>query len=333
MEQPTHEVVKKITVPTLVSTIKIVVSGVMVLALLCVWYIYTLTLAPPSFPTEKTVTIESGATVVAVGAQLKEAGIIRSETLFYLVVSLYFDPRALKASTYRFNEAISVYGVAERLMTGEYDQDLIRLTLIEGERARATAERAATLLPEFSSSEYLALAEPVEGTLFPETYFIPDNFTALDLFTLQQETYAAAIPPLIASYPEHILSEQDIITLASIVEREANTQESKRLVAGILLRRLTIGMPLQADASIEYVLDKPLSLLTPADLEQDTPYNTYRYRGLPPTPIGNPGTEAIQAVLEPTESPYLFYITDEDGVFHFAETYDEHLINIARYLR
>ncbi len=93
------------------------------------------------------------------------------------------------------------------------------------------------------------------------------------------------------------------------------------------------GMPLQADASIEYILDKPLKELTPDDLKIDSPYNTYTNRGLPPTPIGNPGIEAIKAVLNPTPSQYVFYITDNEGVFHYAVTYDEHKENIAKYLR
>ena len=96
---------------------------------------------------------------------------------------------------------------------------------------------------------------------------------------------------------------------------------------------MSIGMALQADASIEYVLDKPLSELTSEDLKIDSPYNTYLYTGLPPTPIGNPGLQAIMAVLEPTESDYFYYITDEDGVFHYAQTFNQHKSNIAKYLR
>jgi UPF0755 protein len=128
------------------------------------------------------------------------------------------------------------------------------------------------------------------------------------------------------------LSLDEVMVLASIVEREANSPESMKIVAGILENRLELGMRLQADASIEYVLDKPLSELTPEDLEIDSPYNTYKYTGLPPTPIGNPGREAMLAVLEPIKSDYYYYITDEAGEFHFAKTYDEHLQNIKMYL-
>ena len=129
------------------------------------------------------------------------------------------------------------------------------------------------------------------------------------------------------------LSIDEILILASIIEREANTEESQKMISGIFQNRLAINMPLQADASIEYVLDKPLNELTPRDLEIDSPYNTYLNLGLPPTPIGNPGMEAIDAVLNPTKSDYYYYITDENGDFYYAKSYAEHLRNIEQYLR
>jgi len=124
-----------------------------------------------------------------------------------------------------------------------------------------------------------------------------------------------------------------VINMASLLEREANTEESMKMVSGILQNRLAEGMRLQADASLEYVLNRPLGTLTAEDLEIDSPYNTYRYDGLPPTPIGNPGLTSIMAVLEPTPSDYFYYLTDEDGEFHYAKTFDEHRANIKRYLR
>jgi UPF0755 protein len=288
---------------------------------------------PEAFPINATFTIAPGSSLPGIAAALYEGQYIRSELLFYLLMHWYFDPRSIKASTYRFTEPLTMHQIGERITRGEYSADLVRITLIEGERASVFANRVATTLPEFNATEFVALAEPVEGTLFPETYFVPPDYTATDLFTLLTTTYEERIAPLRTQFDAHQLDERGVITLASIVEREANTPESKKLVAGILLSRLSIGMPLQADASIEYVLDKPLGELTPADLDRDTPYNTYLYRGLPPTPIGNPGLTAIDAVLNPTESPYLFYITGNDGNFYYAETYDEHQRNIARHLR
>jgi len=133
-------------------------------------------------------------------------------------------------------------------------------------------------------------------------------------------------------------TEAEILILASILEREANSPESMGIVSGILQNRLAINMPLQADATIEYVLETPLGELPPGQLaaelrELDSPYNSYLNLGLPPTPIGNPGLTAIKAVLNPVETDYFYYVTDADGAFYYAETYDQHLQNIERYLR
>ena len=129
------------------------------------------------------------------------------------------------------------------------------------------------------------------------------------------------------------LSNNNVLTLASLLEREANSEESMRIVSGILQNRLKIKMPLQVDASIEYILDKPLKELTPEDLDIDSLYNTYKHTGLPPSPIGNPGLLAIDAVLHPKISKNLFYITGKNGEFHYASTFAEHQRNIAKYLR
>ena len=185
----------------------------------------------------------------------------------------------------------------------------------------------------FNKETFLSLAVPLEGKLYPDTYFIPEEFTAEQLVDLMVQTFNEQTAPLQEKIAQSALTETEILTLASILEREANSPESMKLVSGILQGRMSAGMPLQADASVEYILDKPLKELTPDDLKVDSPYNTYLNRGLPPTPIGNPGIEAINAVLEPTPSDFVFYITDNDGVFHYAKTYDEHLDNIDRYLR
>jgi UPF0755 protein len=148
-----------------------------------------------------------------------------------------------------------------------------------------------------------------------------------------QKTFNEKTAPLEERIKTSQYSQNEILTLASILEREANTPESKKIVSGILQNRLTINMPLQVDATMEYILNKPLQELAPEDLNIESPYNTYLNVGLPPTPIGNPGTESIEAVLEPIESEYLFYITGEDGNFYYSKTYEEHLENIEKYLR
>ena len=173
----------------------------------------------------------------------------------------------------------------------------------------------------------------MEGYLFPDTYYIPEDFTAAELLTLLKTTYEQKVASRKEPMASHPLKEDGVIVLASLLEREANTEESMRIVSGILQKRLQLGMRLQTDASIEYALGRPLSDLRAEDLERDTPYNTYKYAGLTPTPIGNPGLNSIDAVLEPEDTEYLYYITDEEGNFHYAKTFDEHRANIAKYLK
>jgi UPF0755 protein len=288
---------------------------------------------PPNFPSNQPVTIQQGSDIRTITSTMEEVGVIKSKEILYYSLVLFHDPSTIKASTYIFEEPITTLEVAKKLTEGDFDTDLIRLTHFEGERVSKLAERAAEVLPDFSADKFIELAEPLEGKLFPETYFIPDSFTHEDLLKLLTDTFDTEIEKRSEQIQSHSLSLDEIVILASIIEREANTEESKKIVSSVLQNRIEIGMALQADASIEYILDKPLSELTPEDLKIDSQYNTYLYRDLPPTPIGNPGAEAIDAVLNPTESEYFYYITDNDGVFHYAETYRQHLINIEKFLR
>lgn len=298
-----------------------------------VYFGYRLNLPPDNFRTPTSFTINPGDGVKTITAGLENTSVVRSKTLLYFMLTSLYDTKSIKASTYVFDEPMTTFAVAQKLVTGDFDTDLIKFTHIEGERATDIADHAQKMLTEFDTTQFLNRAIPLEGKLYPETYLIPKSFTADQLVDLMTKTFVektADIQPQIDSYK---LSTQEILVLASILEREANSPESMRIVSGILQRRLAQGIRLQADASIEYVLNKPLKELTPKDLEIDSPYNTYKYKGLPPTPIGNPGLEAITAVVEPTPTDYLYYITDNDGVFHYAKTYDEHLDNVAKYLR
>ncbi len=296
-------------------------------------YLVKLNQPPDNFPINTPITIEPGTEVREITKILQRANVVKSDNLLYYLIVLWHEPTNLKASTYLFTESITAKEVAQRLTEGDFDTDLIRFTHYEGERVRQLAKRASDSLPNFDYDRFIVNAEPLEGKLFPDTYFIPQKYTDEELLTLMLNTFNDQVKSLTTDIESHSLSLDEILVLASIVEREANTPESKKMVAGILLNRLEIDMALQADASMEYVLDKPLSELTPDDLETDSPYNTYLYPGLPPTPIGNPGLDAITAVLYPTTSDYFYYITGNDGEFYYAETYSGHLRNIEVYLR
>lgn len=309
------------------------VLGLFFLIALAVSLYVTFVNAPADYEVPATFTIEPGTSVREVANVLSQQNIVRSETFLYLVLVTFHDPTSIKASTYVLDERLSTMAIAQRLVIGDFGNDLVRLTHIEGERAEQVAETAESILVDFDRATFLAQAIPREGRLFPNTYFVPKTYTASELLALFEKSFTEAIAPYESQIAASPLTLEQVLILASIIEREANTPESMRLVASVLLNRLEIGMPLQADASIEYILDKPLSELTPEDLTVDSPYNTYINPGLPPTPIGSPGLDSIEAVLEPTPSEYFYYITDDTGTFHFSETYQQHLTNIDRYLR
>ena len=297
-------------------------------------YLFSYLQTPPSgFVDGATFVVEPGSPTRLIVKDLKEGGFVRSELVTLMVLRLKFYGESLKAGTYTFTEPLSVPTLLEYLIAGEPKSDLLRLTFIEGESAVSYGRRAAAVIPGFDAAAFVDQALLYEGKLFPETYLVPKDFTPVQLLTVLLETFEKNTANLADAITKSEFTLEEIIILASIVEREANNEESMRLVSGILQNRLDIGMALQVDASMEYVLDKPLSELTPEDLELDTPYNTYLYPGLPPTAIGNPGLLAIDAVLNPTPSPYFFYVTGTDGNFYYAEDFDGHRANIERYLR
>lgn len=310
-----------------------ILAAVIFFAICALTFVYVNLQAPRDFPVNEPIEIEQGSTVRDIVNQLHSEGVIKSTFIFYTLFVLRFDPTDLKASTYVFDRPLNASEVAERLTLGDFVSNLIRLTHREGESVQKLAEAIPDSLTQLDKAEFVRLATPKEGRLFPDTYFIPPTFTATQLVEVMEKRFNDAIADIEAEIAASPLSLEDIIITASIIEREANDRESMRMVSGIIKNRLEINMPLQLDASIEYELNKPLSELTAEDLRQDSPYNTYTNYGLTPTAIGNPGLEAILAVLNPTDSDYLYYITGNDGIFYYAEDFDQHRLNISRHLR
>ncbi len=302
-------------------------------AIIATAYIITTKKPPADFPVGVPITITEGASIAAIVETLKSANVVRSELLLYTILLSRYTPNDIKASTYVFDQPYDVFAIAQKLATGDFTSNLVRLTHREGERVSELALVVHETLPAITVEAFTTHATSYEGKLFPETYFLPPHFTAEDVVDTLHAKYEDFMVTRRSAIAATGLTEDEVVVLASIIEREANSPESMGMVSGILQNRLGLGMPLQADASIEYVLDKPLKELTPNDLKIDSPYNTYLNKGLPPTPIGNPGADAINAVIDPTPTDYLFYITGTDGTFYYAETYEEHKRNIARYLK
>jgi len=301
-----------------------------------VFTVWQLSQAPKMWQDAATLEVTPGMSVRDIAAAAKANNLVRSEGLLFFVLSYFHDPTRIFAGQYLFITPATVLAVAEKLAASTIESDTIALTFPEGIRVRDMATIAARTLDSFSTIDYLALTSGKEGRLFPETYFVPRDYSAEALVELQETTFADTIEVLRVNYPSIDIDQAVII--ASILEREANDAISMGLVAGIFNNRLAIGMPLQADATIEYTIETPLGELPPGELarklrEFDSPYNSYLNRGLPPTAIGNPGLQALQAAFAPTPSDYFYYITGNDGNFYYAETFDEHNQNINRHLR
>lgn len=283
---------------------------------------------PVSFPLHTDIEVAEGLPQNDITEMLEERGIVRSSLYLYLYLRQRYPEEFIKAGSYRFTEPLTTREVAEALVNGTHRTPLLRLTLAEGFRT----DDLVSLLPPILNITTTPSLGQYEGYLFPDTYFISEDMTLDAIITLLRDTYEEKIAPLRPAIGASGFTEAEVIILASLIEREAKDLESKRIVSGILQNRLEMDMPLQVDAVFDYILGKTSAELTEEDLAIDSPYNTYRYTGLPPHPIANPGLESIQAVLEPTETDYIYYLTGADGRFHYARTFEEHIANKRRFL-
>lgn len=304
-----------------------------VLTLLCVGsalFVYHSLNTPPSdFPIETKVTITEGLTINAITEKLAQEHVVSSSLLLYTTLLYHFKDTYVQAGVYTFDKPLNVKEVAEAITSGSHRSPLVSVTLPEGFRARdiSTYTRDKISIPSPD------LFIPYEGFLFPDTYDISTDISPEEFLTLLTKTSESKLATYTNAITESGFTKTEIIVLASIIEREAKDLQSKRIVSGILRNRLSADMPLQVDATFDYILNKTSNELTMDDLSIDSPYNTYTHRGLPPTPIANPGIESIEAVLYPEKSEYMYYLTAPDGTFHYAKTFEEHKRNKEEFLR
>jgi UPF0755 protein len=290
--------------------------------------VFSLTAAPSNFPVGKIITIEEGETVKQVAEKLKEEDIVHSASLFSVLVT--FSDKAAVEGDYFFHKPINIFEVKRRISSGSYNIPTVDVIFYEGMTVAQIAKRLNDQVPNFDAGTFLTLAEEKEGYLFPDTYKLPQNISperALAIFTDNFEKQIAEHQDEINASGRSL---EEIIIMASIVEREA-THDTRQEIADILWSRIDLDMPLQVDAPFVYAVGKGTFDLTLADLKEDHPYNTYKHLGLVPTPISNPGIESILAAANPQETPYLYFLTGSDGTMHFATNFEEHKRNKELY--
>jgi UPF0755 protein len=300
----------------------------------CVVVGYKNTIAPPSdFAQGTRVHITGGTSVAEIAQELTNAHLILHPTLLRILLRITGESSNVQTGLYAFENPQNLFTIARRLLRGDYQISPTRITFIEGVTIREMALQVAQALPYISADDFLLVAKGQEGYLFPDTYLFQPGTTATSVVASMRRNFDTKTKSLTdeVSTKEHSFT--DIVTMASIIEKEARTNEDRHLVAGILWNRINLGMPLQVDAVFGYIFNRETYSPSYADLKVNSPYNTYLHKGLPPGPINNPGFDALLAAAHPTKTNYLYYLTGNDGLMHYATTYTGHEANFRKYLR
>lgn len=289
--------------------------------------------APSDFTSGTIVVIPHGATLAEASLLLASAHIVHHPSLLKNILHAAGAGETIQAGAYRFNEPDNVFRVAYRLSTGEYGIPPVRVTLTEGMTVREMAARLEKEIPEITAADFISAGQPYEGYLFPDTYRITPSEDARSIVAMLRTNFTARTAALSTDIASSGHSFSDLIIMASLIEKEADTLADKKMIAGILWNRIKRDMPLQVDAVFGYIYSRGTYSPSFSDLGVDSPYNTYTHKGLPPGPIANPGLGSIDAALHPTQTKALFYLTGRDGNLYTATTYEQHLANRRKYLR
>lgn len=294
--------------------------------------------------------IKSGQTLNQIATNLKDEGLIRNIFIFENYTKLRGWQGKIVAGTHLLDKNMSIKEIIRNIITNNNLDNEKTITIIEGWKADEIADyldknnvvSKSDFLREIETkkwqSEYDFLtgvkAKTLEGFLFPDTYRVFSDATASDIVKKMLDNFDSKLTDKMRSdIKSQGKSIFEVVNLASIIEREVPKNDDKKMIADVFLKRLTDGIALQSDATINYITGKGMSQPTYDDLKIDSPYNTYKYRGLPPGPISNPGIKSIEAVIYPTKNPYYYFLTTlDDGRVIYSKTYDEHLANKAKYL-
>lgn len=300
--------------------------------------------------------IEEGTSVNEIGKMLEEKGVITSNLFFKMYVRMNGVQDKLQAGTFELMPGMSFRAIVKELVHAEVEE--VQVTIPEGFTKNQIGEVVIEKMPKISDDSWKEVSgssgknmisattiltgipdgQGLEGYLFPDTYRFRKESDAKTVAETMVITLKRRLAENEIVIPETLIFENglslhDVLTLASIVEREVRNEEDMKIVAGIFFTRLQIGMALQADSTVNYVTGKKDPGISLEDTKINSPYNTYQKLGLPPGPISNPGMNAINAVLNPADTDYLYFLTTKDGNVVYSTTFNDHVQNKYRYLK
>lgn len=281
--------------------------------------------------TQKPFSIKKGEGVKIIANNLKSAELIRDPIVFFLVVKQLGLDSKVQAGDFLLSPSQNAFDIARSLQTGSYD---VRISIPEGKRAAEIAELLKDRLDSYQDNWRSNLSLN-EGYLFPDTYFFSKDATIEQIISIMHDNFEKkynSIPNVGTSR----FTKDEIVKIASMVEREAKFQSDRPLVASVIINRLNAGMALDIDATIQYAIGTkedwwPVLTDSGRNIVPNSPFNTYTHPGLPPKPISNPGYEVLNAVVNPANTSYLFYISDSKGTNHYSKTNEEHEANKRKY--
>jgi UPF0755 protein len=321
--------VVKLSLATLVT----VAASILLLG--CVFVAHIFFAVPASYPITAEVRVEPGDSLAAVARKLRDQKLIFNERVFSLWARFAGVEKKIHRGLYRFDSALPAREILDRMVMGKGVFQSI--TIPEGLTVREIAELLGKLeiadrekfLAQATDPELLvALGQEkkgLEGYLFPDTYHFTPATPEKDILLAMAERFRKTIQPLLAQSSDGVrLSPHEIVTLASVVEKETGVEAERPLVSAVFHNRLKRQMPLQSDPTVIYGLENFDGNLTRKDLRDSSPYNTYRTTGLPPGPICNPGLSSIHAALHPADVSYLYFVSKNDGTHLFSESLVEH---------
>lgn len=293
------------------------------------WWKNGLSPVDPLDKTKKIFMIEKGEGVREIANSLKKEGLIRDPIVFFLLIKKMSLDNKIQAGDFRLSPSMTTEEIAEDLTHGVID---VWVTIPEGKRAEEIADLLKEKIPNYKPT-WREILNNNEGYLFPDTYLIPKDADINFIIVMMKNNFENKIAKLNIQTKELV----EIVTIASLIEREAKFDNDRSLVASVIDNRLKINMALQIDATVQYAIGYQPNkktwwkVLTPDDLKINSPYNTYKQTGLPPTPICNPGLTSLEAAVNPAKTDYLYYVSDKTGHNHYAKTLEEHNANIKKY--